>query len=132
MIGLKVGLPRTDLSKQVGLPVFSVSKICTAWNRFIYFEVNKLCQMPEWDRYLTVKQFSQFPHLQIVLDCIKIFCTKPSSLKTNKVVFGNDKRHTTFKYLVGTTPHPAVVCFEGMPPACLAGQVHNGGDRPWR
>lgn len=58
---------------------------------------------------MTAKQFSQFPHLRIVLDCTEIFCEKPSSLQANKEVYSNYKSHTTFKYLVGISPHPAVV-----------------------
>ena len=65
--------------------------------------------MPEWDKTTTAKQFSQFPNLRDILDCTEIFCKKPSSLQANKEVYSNYKSHTTFKYLVGISPHPAVV-----------------------
>ena len=109
MIRLRAGLPLRDLAQRFGIFVSSVSKICTAWINLMYFELKKLCQMPDWDQTVTAKQFSQFPHLRIVLDCTEIFCEKPSSLQANKEVYNNYKSHTTFKYLVGISPHPAVV-----------------------
>ena len=109
MMRLRAGLPLSDLDQRFGLSVSSVSKICTAWINLMYFELKKLCQMPEWDQTVNAKQFSQFPHLRIVLDCTEIFCEKPSSLQANKEVYSNYKSHTTFKYLVGISPHPAVV-----------------------
>ena len=109
MIRLRAGLPLRDLAQRFALSVSSVSKICTAWINLMYFELKKLCQMPDWDQTVTAKQFSQFPHLRIVLDCTEIFCEKPSSLQANKEVYSNYKSQTTFKYLVGISPHPAVV-----------------------
>lgn len=109
MMRLRAGLPLRDSAQRFGLSVLSVSKICTAWINLMYFERKKLCEMPDWDQAVTAKQFSQFPHLQIVLDCTEIFCEKPSSLQANKEVYSNYKGHTTVKYLVGISPHPAVV-----------------------
>ena len=110
MIRLRAGIPLRDLAhQQFGLSVFSVSKKCTAWINIMYFELKKLCQMPDWHQTVTATQFSQFPHLRIVLDCTEIFCEKPPSLQANKEVYSNYKSHTTFKYLVGISPHPAVV-----------------------
>ena len=109
MIRLRAGLPLRDLAQQFGLSVSSVSKICTAWINLMYFELKKMCQMPDWDQTVTAKKFSQFPHLRIVLDCTEVFGEKPSSLQANKEVYSNYKSHTTFKYLVGISPHPAVV-----------------------
>ena len=55
MIRLRAGLPLRDLAQRFGLSVSSVSKICTAWINLMYFELKKLCQMPDWDQTVTRK-----------------------------------------------------------------------------
>ena len=82
MIRLRARLPLRDLAQRFGLCVSSVSKICTAWINLMYFELKKLCQMPDWDQTVTAKQFSQFPHLRTVLDCTEIFCDRQTRRST--------------------------------------------------
>ena len=55
MMRLRAGIPLRDLGQRFGLSVSSVSKICTAWINLMYFELTKLCQMPEWDQTVNAK-----------------------------------------------------------------------------
>lgn len=108
MVRLRAGLTLYDLSQRFGLAMSSVSKIFSAWINIMYFELKALCEMPDWHS-VTAKQFANFPDLKVILDCTEIFVEKPSSLQANKEVYSNYKSHTTFKYLVGISPHPAIV-----------------------
>lgn len=108
MVRLKVGLMGKDLGQRFGLSPSAVSKIFASWINLMYVELKVLCEMPDCTSE-KAKQFKGFPLLRIILDCTEIFTQKPSSLKANREVYSNYKSHSTFKYLVGISPHPAVV-----------------------
>ena len=65
--------------------------------------------MPESESSEKAKQFGKFPLARVILDCTEVYTQKPSSLQANKEIYSNYKNHNTFKYLVGVSPHPAVV-----------------------
>ena len=59
--------------------------------------------------YEKAKQFGRFPMARVILGCTEICTGKPSSLQANKAIYSHYKSHNTIKYLVGISPHPAVV-----------------------
>lgn len=110
VVRLRVGLTINDLSLRFGLSVGSVSKIFTTWINILYFALKELCQMPSWDQDNgKAEQFSNFPSLKVIIDCTEVFTQKPSSLQANKEVYSQYKSHTTVKFLVGISPHGAIV-----------------------
>ena len=56
------------------------------------------------------KQFSKFPNIRFIIDCIELFIEWASSLDAQNLNFSNYKHHTTVKYLVAIIPTGAV-CF---------------------
>ena len=75
----------------------------------MFVELKGLCEMPESESSEKAKQFGKFPLVRVILDCTEVYTQKPSSLQANKDIYSNYKNHNTFKYLVGVSPHPAVV-----------------------
>lgn len=108
MMRLKVGLLQQDLAHRFGLAESTVSRIFTTWINIMFIELKCLCEMPGSESSEKAKQFSQFPMLRVILDCTELYTEQPSSFQARKAVYSNYKSHTTFKYLVGISPHPAV------------------------
>ena len=73
MVRLKAWLPLKDLSQRFGLSVASGSKICTTRINLMYFELKKLCQMPEWDTTVTAKHFLSFLFCELSLTALRSF-----------------------------------------------------------
>lgn len=65
--------------------------------------------MPDCESSEKAKQFERFPMVRVILHCTEIYSEKPSSLQANKEIYSHYKSHNTFKYLVGISPHPAIV-----------------------
>jgi len=109
MIRLKVGLFQKDLALRFGLSEATISRVFTSWINLMYIELKDLCEMPDCESSEKAKQFGRFPMVRVILDCTEIYTEKPSSLQANKAIYSHYKSHNTFKYLVGISPHPAVV-----------------------
>lgn len=108
MIRLKVGLFQKDLALRFGLSEATISRVFTSWINLMYIELKDLCEMPDCESSEKAKQFGRFPMVRVILDCTEIYTEKPS-LQPNKAIYSHYKSHNTFKYLVGISPHPAVV-----------------------
>ena len=108
MMGLKVGLLQQNLALRFGIAESTVSRIFTTWINIMFIELKGLYEMPGSESSEKTKQFSQFPTLRVILDCTELYTEQPSSLQAKKAVYSNYKSHTTYKYLVGISPHPAV------------------------
>ena len=109
MMRLKVGLLQRDLARRFGVVESTVSRVFTSWINLMFVELKGLCEMPESESSEKAKQFGKFPLVRVILDCTEVYTQKPSSLQANKEIYSNYKNHNTFKYLVGVSPHPAVV-----------------------
>ncbi|XP_068712765.1 uncharacterized protein [Montipora foliosa] len=109
MIRLKVGLFQKDLAHRFGMSEATISRVFTSWINLMYIELNDLCEMPDCESSEKAKQFGKFPMVRVILDCTEIYTEKPSSVQANKAIYSHYKSHNTFKYLVGISPHPAVV-----------------------
>lgn len=107
---LRVGLTLTDLALRFSLSESSVSKIFTTWVNLLHFSLKDLCQTPSYcEDHGKAKQFSKFPHLNVIIDCTEIFEQKPSSLQANKEMYSNYKSHSTFKFLVAFNTCVAII-----------------------
>lgn len=101
LVRLRVGLTLTDLALRFSLSESSVSKIFTTWVNLLHFYLKDLCQMPSYcEDHSKAKQFSKFPHLNVIIDRTEIFAKKPSSLQANKEIYSNYKSYSTFRFLV--------------------------------
>lgn len=109
MMRLKVGLLQKDLGRRFGVSEATVSRVFTSWINLMFLEMKNLCEMPRCESSEMAKQFSKFPMVRVILDCTELYTEKPSSLQANKEIYSNYKSHNTFKFLVGISPHPAVV-----------------------
>ena len=109
MIRLKMGLFQKDLALRFGLSEATTSRVFTSWINLMYIELKDLCEMPDCESSEKAKQFGRFPMVRVILDCKEIYTEKPSSLQANKAIYSHYKSYNTFKYLVGISPHPAVV-----------------------
>ena len=109
MMRLKVGLFQKDLAHRFGISEATVSRLFTSWVNLMYLELKDLCEMPDCESSEKAKQFGRFPMVRVILDSTEIHTAKPSSLQANKEIYIHCKSHNTFKYLVGISPHPAVV-----------------------
>ena len=109
MVRLKVGLLQKDLAQRFAIAESTVSRVFTSWINLMYIELKDLCEMPEHSSSESAKQFRNFPLVRVVLDCTEVYTEKPSSLQANREIYSNYKSHNTFKFLVGISPHPAVI-----------------------
>lgn len=105
-VRLGVRLTVTDLSLRFGISESGVSKIFTSWINLLYFHLKDLCEMPESETDRKARQFSNFPYLEVIIDCTEIFTQKPSSLQANEEIYSyyKLKGHTTVRFLVGIDP----------------------------
>ena len=110
MMRLKVGLFQKDLAHRFGMSEATISRVFTSWINLMYLELKDLCEMPDCESSEKAKQFGRFPMVRVILNCTEIYTEKLSSLQANKEIYSQYKSHNTFKYLVGISPHPAVVC----------------------
>ena len=103
IIRLKVRLFQKELAHRFGMSEASISRVLTSWIDLMYIKLKDLCEMPDCELSEKAKQFGRFPMVRVILDCTEI------SLQANKAIYSHYKSHNTFKYLVGISPHPAVV-----------------------
>ena len=109
MVRLKVGLFQKDLAQRFGIAESIVSRLFTSWVNLMYVELEQLCEIPEYKSPEIARQFCKLPLVRVILECTEVFTETPSSLQANRETYSNYKSTTTFKYLVGISPHPAVI-----------------------
>src|SRR6218665_3270331 len=62
----------------------------------------------------------KFPSVCVIIDCTEIFTQKPSSLVGNSQLFSSYKIHTTFKGLIGISPHGSVTFVSSLFSGCIS------------
>ncbi|XP_062598414.1 uncharacterized protein LOC134259831 [Saccostrea cucullata] len=110
---IRQGFFEEDLAQRFCVSQSTVSRIIITWSNYLYCVLGCL---PIWPDLDIVKQNmpecfkTTFPNTRVILDCTEIRVQTPSAKVLNSQSYSNYKSHTTFKGLIGITPHGAV-CF---------------------
>ena len=62
----------------------------------------------------------KFPTVRVIIDCTEIFTQKPSSLVDIRQLFSSYNNHTTFKGLIGISPHGSVTFVSSLFTGCIS------------
>lgn len=111
MCRVRRGLPEQDIAVRFNISQSSVSRIIITWANYLYCMLGSL---PLWSSRSVVDStmpacFKEtYPKTRVILDCTEIKIQTPSSKVLNSETYSNYKSHTTFKSLIGITPHGAI------------------------
>lgn len=112
LMKLRLNMSHTLLADMFACCEATVTNIFVTWVNVIhgYMFKGTMSQIPLREKNVACNpsQFSSFSNCRIVLDCTEIQVTVPPSLRDQKKVYSNYKHRTTFKGLVGVSPHGVV------------------------
>ncbi|XP_061634198.1 DNA transposase THAP9 [Phyllopteryx taeniolatus] len=106
---LSLGLKERDLGNRFNIHQSTVSRIIQTWVNFLYTLLSAvgIWMSPETIRTSMPSVFGKYSDTQVIVDCTRIRCQKPSSLLLSEM-FTHYKSHTTLKGMIGVSPHGAV------------------------
>ncbi len=111
LIRLRLGLYEQDLAVRFNCTVSTVSRKVIVWANYLYFVLGAI---PIWlsrkqiDRLMPEGFRKLYPSTRVIIDCTEIKTEQPSSLVLNSQLYSSYKGTTTFKCLIGCSPHGAV------------------------
>ena len=111
MIKIRQAKEDVELSLFFKISTTLVSKICTTWINFMYYQFKEI---PLWASRDTIQQhmpsgFKQFfPNTRVILDATEIPIMKPSNVNAQSKTYSTDKNRNTLKTMIGITPMGAV------------------------
>ena len=94
------------------MPKSTVSRHIITWVNFIYFSLGSIPIWPSKQQIIdtlpdNVKNI--YPSIRCIIDCIELFCQRPSSLSIQSSLYSSYKHHVTYKGLVGISPSGSIM-----------------------
>jgi len=120
---LHSGLLVEDLADRFNISPATVSRIFLAWLNLLYIVLGSINIWPSRaaiDKFMPSVMKEKFPSVRVIIDCTEIFTQKPSSLVGNSQLFSAYKNHTTFKGLIGISPHGSVTFVSSLFSGCIS------------
>src|ERR1700733_9083807 len=117
------GLLVEDLADRFDISAPTVSRIFLAWLNLLYIVLGSINIWPSLasnDKFMPSVMKEKFPRVRVIIDCTEIFTQKPSSLVSNSQLFSSYKNHTTFKGLIGISPHGSVTFVSSLFSGCIS------------
>lgn len=117
------GLLVEDLADRFDISAATVSRIFLAWLNLLYIVLGSINIWPSRasiDKFMPSVMKEKFPSVRVIIDCTEIFTQKPSSLVSNTQLFSSYKNHTTFKGLIGISPHGSVTFVSSLFSGCIS------------
>lgn len=111
MMRLRLGLLLIDLQHRFKVSSGRISRVFTAWIKFMHSCFNELIFLPKLSvlQQRVPKCFGNFSDTRVVLDCTELFVQTPSSLENKTTTYSHYKSHNTYKALVGISMTGVVV-----------------------
>ena len=123
MCRLHAGLLVEDLADRFNISVATVGRIFLVWLNLMYIvlgSINIWTCRELIDKLMPSIMKEKFPTVRVIIDCTEIFTQKPSSLVGNSQLFSSYKNHTTFKSLIGISPHGSVTFISSLFSGCIS------------
>ena len=119
------GFTTRMLSWLFDIPKSTVSKYLVTWNNLLYFSLGKIVIWPSKIQVLDTMPETfktTYPSTRCIIDCIKIFCQRPSSLSSQSAIYSNYKHHVTYEGMLGIAPSGAIA---------FISELCEGSDNTW-
>lgn len=108
---IRINMQETDLSVRFNCSQSTVSRKLITWANFLYFVLGRIpIWLPKEEilRLMPDAFKENYKSTRVIIDCTEIFTQSSSSLVTSSILFSNYKSHSTYKSLVGISPHGAL------------------------
>ena len=108
---IKNGFTLQHLSWLFKISILTVSRYLITWSNFIYFKIGSIPIWPtrkQVDQYMPESFKKAYPSTRCIIDCIELFCQRPSSLLAQSALYSHYKSHVTYKGLVRISPSGSI------------------------
>lgn len=111
LMKLRLNSPDFDLAYRFGVSQSTVSRIFERWIQVMFVMLKPLVKWPEREelRKTMPLEFRQsFSRCVVIIDCIEVFCERPSDLMARAQTYSHYKSHNTIKFLIGIAPQGVI------------------------
>ena len=125
MTWLNNGFARSHLAWLFKISKSAVTRYLITWTNFCYFSLGAI---PIWlsreviDSTMPPSFKNTCPSTRCIIDCIELFCQRPSSLSTQSCMYSHYKSHVTYKGLLGIAPSGGITFISQLYDGSISGK----------